>query len=360
MRSLSFALFASSITFSSLAQSGPAAPIATAPASAPVAYETATLPEDKAQAWAMLHAASGLGDETLGPLYLRAHYKAYDAYGRPKVDGTLDYVSAGPHTSRMTFTEGATVISRWETSLGFYTVEGQAVTPPYPASLILGQILHPLGTTEADALTPASYGTETFGGVTVSCFTAAAYTRMGATKPSDLKRACTTLHRPLLAFRGGDYNVFFQQPLAFQHKVSAKKILVRDGADPVLDIDVDLLRTPTAEELKSIDPPSAAVFHPAKTQPAPASVTAGPIAKKTAPSYPRAAKERRIQGRVRLGALIGADGHIENLELRHSPDPELASAAEDAVKHWVYVPYLLNGKPVEIDTEIVITFTLGN
>ena len=37
----------------------------------------------------------------------------------------------------------------------------------------------------------------------------------------------------------------------------------------------------------------------------------------------------------------------------------LAPAAIDAVKQWKYKPYLLNGEPVEVDTEVLVNFTLS-
>jgi protein TonB len=36
----------------------------------------------------------------------------------------------------------------------------------------------------------------------------------------------------------------------------------------------------------------------------------------------------------------------------------LAPAAIDAVKQWQYKPYLLNGKPIEVDTQITVNFRL--
>ncbi|MDQ2924740.1 MAG: energy transducer TonB [Acidobacteriota bacterium] len=31
----------------------------------------------------------------------------------------------------------------------------------------------------------------------------------------------------------------------------------------------------------------------------------------------------------------------------------------DAVKTWVYVPYLLNGNPTEVDTTVIVNFNLS-
>jgi len=38
----------------------------------------------------------------------------------------------------------------------------------------------------------------------------------------------------------------------------------------------------------------------------------------------------------------------------------LIPAAIDAVKQWKYKPYLLNGDPVEVDTQITVNFSLGS
>jgi TonB family protein len=79
---------------------------------------------------------------------------------------------------------------------------------------------------------------------------------------------------------------------------------------------------------------------------------------KPVPRYPAEAKQARIQGVVKLFAVIGRDGAVENLTVI-SGDPLLATAAMDAVKQWVYQPTLLNGNPVEVETEIDVNFTLA-
>jgi protein TonB len=66
----------------------------------------------------------------------------------------------------------------------------------------------------------------------------------------------------------------------------------------------------------------------------------------------------RIQGRVVLKVVISKTGDVVSLALV-SGDPLLAPAAIDAVKQWKYKPYLLNGNPVEVDTQVTVNFTLG-
>ena len=76
------------------------------------------------------------------------------------------------------------------------------------------------------------------------------------------------------------------------------------------------------------------------------------------PMYPPEAKAQRIQGIVKLSAIIAADGTVKNVEVING-DPLLSPAAVDAVRQWVYQPTLLNGEPVDVKTEIDVNFTLS-
>lgn len=87
-------------------------------------------------------------------------------------------------------------------------------------------------------------------------------------------------------------------------------------------------------------------------------VTQGLLIHKVQPNYPPLARQARIQGSVVLQAVISKDGAIENLRLM-SGHPMLAPAAIDAVKQWRYKPYILNGEPVEVETQITVNFTLA-
>lgn len=87
-------------------------------------------------------------------------------------------------------------------------------------------------------------------------------------------------------------------------------------------------------------------------------VQAANLVRKVTPVYPPLAKQARIQGTVRFTAIIGKDGTIQNLQLI-SGHPLLVPAATEAVKQWVYKPTLLNGQPVEVITQIEVSFTLS-
>jgi protein TonB len=77
-----------------------------------------------------------------------------------------------------------------------------------------------------------------------------------------------------------------------------------------------------------------------------------------APKYPPEAGRARIEGTVVLLAVIGKDGTVQDVRVAKGL-PVLAQAAIEAVKQWRYRPYLLNGEPVEVDSQITINFNLS-
>jgi protein TonB len=75
------------------------------------------------------------------------------------------------------------------------------------------------------------------------------------------------------------------------------------------------------------------------------------------PPYPVLARQAHVQGTVVLTAFIDKEGMIQNLQLV-SGHPLLAPAAIEAVKHWRYKPFLLNGQPVGVETTVTVNFNL--
>ena len=113
-------------------------------------------------------------------------------------------------------------------------------------------------------------------------------------------------------------------------------------------------------------PPPAKIAAPAAPPPPPAAprqiqvggdVQAALLLVQTPPVYPIAARQGRIQGVVKLMAIIGTDGKIKNLTII-SGHPLLVQAALNAVRHWVYRATVLDGVPVEVNTDIEVRFGL--
>ena len=87
------------------------------------------------------------------------------------------------------------------------------------------------------------------------------------------------------------------------------------------------------------------------------SLSRGSLVRDVAPVYPHAAQVAHIAGDVILRAVIGKDGAVKEVTVV-SGNPVLLQAAIDAVRQRRYRPPTLNGAPVEVETEVTISFGL--
>lgn len=127
--------------------------------------------------------------------------------------------------------------------------------------------------------------------------------------------------------------------------------------------------SPTAAHLQPAVAPAAPTATPAApVQPAPAAtdetVTLPPdvtIAMKIAgdpPQYPAIAKAARIQGTVTLDTLISKTGTVEDLRVVSGP-AMLRAAAVAAAQTFRYKPFLVDGKPVRVRTQVALSFQIS-
>jgi hypothetical protein len=339
MRPLLIALFLLITSAAALPQDQEqAVPVATGngvialPSTVAVAYDTAALPNNHAAAWTMLLAANGLHGDDLKPWYLYAHYKTFDAYGKGKGVGSLEYIWAGRDQWRVTYIEGGTVWTRWKTARGLYQPHGQPVSPGYPERMITGAIRDPLHEVGAPGQAPPFFGDENLSSVTLSCFRTAPLATPNILNPNVnapvSQRFCSVQARPIARLAQSDYSIFLNRIVSFEHHFVAEQINLVDGTDPVLNIDIEQLRSPSSMELAMIAPPSNAELIQDTSLILPISQTRLRLRSRPKPSYPGAMKRLGIQGTVRLAVLVGTDGKVTVTDVLHSPDPVLTEASE--------------------------------
>lgn len=78
-----------------------------------------------------------------------------------------------------------------------------------------------------------------------------------------------------------------------------------------------------------------------------------------APAYPPLARQARVHGVVTLKVIIDKTGAVESIKTV-SGHPLLVPTAIDAVKQWRYRPFVVDDKPVEVDTVVTVKFALTN
>jgi len=96
---------------------------------------------------------------------------------------------------------------------------------------------------------------------------------------------------------------------------------------------------------------------PALAVPVSQGVSGGQLVRRESPAYPAQARLLRQEGKVVLSAVVMEDGSVREVKVVEGP-AVFAQSAVDAVKHWRYKPYELDGKPVKNEIRINIDFKL--
>jgi len=81
--------------------------------------------------------------------------------------------------------------------------------------------------------------------------------------------------------------------------------------------------------------------------------------RKVDPKYVPAAVEERVEGKVRLAAVIRKNGRVDAVELLRGLDNRLDQSAAEALAKWEFEPAQLNGVPIELDAVFDIPFHLA-
>jgi len=116
---------------------------------------------------------------------------------------------------------------------------------------------------------------------------------------------------------------------------------------------------PAASAPPAAPAPKATVAAPAERIQVSGEVQEAMLLTMVKPQYPMVAKQARVQGTVRLSAIIDKDGKIAELKILEG-HPFLVDAAVAVVRKWRYRPTILNGAPVEVATQITVHFRLEN
>lgn len=82
------------------------------------------------------------------------------------------------------------------------------------------------------------------------------------------------------------------------------------------------------------------------------------VVKDVKPQYTPAAMKARVQGSVFLTCVVEADGAVGEVQVKKPLHAELDQQAIKALKQWQFKPGTKDDKPVRVQVEIEMTFTL--
>jgi TonB family protein len=141
--------------------------------------------------------------------------------------------------------------------------------------------------------------------------------------------------------------------------VQATQTIAAQAAQPVLIAQANQTVGQATPDSSLLPPPPSQLFAmDAKGNvQLPAGIAVGLQISKVAPKYPPLAKAAHVQGTVVLDAEISKEGTVTSLHVLTGP-AMLQQSALDAVRQWVFKPYLQNGQPVKVTTQLQVLFSL--
>jgi TonB family protein len=137
-------------------------------------------------------------------------------------------------------------------------------------------------------------------------------------------------------------------------------LALNTGENRALDVHLKVGTLSDSVDVQATGHGQGGATTPAKRVKLGGEIEASKVVTKVQPLYPEAAKSAGISGTVNLHAVIGMDGVPLSLQVVNTDvNPDLARASIEAVSKWRYSTTLLNGQPIEVDTNITINFTLS-
>lgn len=306
--------------------------------------------------------ANSLDVSGLTPWHLVASYEAFDTAGKPVDQGTYEEWRISPVKSKRTYTGTLFNQTEYESIDGsFYETDAGAA--PWPLSLIAKQFSHPMPDgDDTDGSEPELHPLSVTKSVKLSCLMLTQPMKKTHWPLGLFPTYCFNFGSDMLRFElfDGSIEAIRNQMATFHGTYLAKDIALSDDGKPLLRMHLVSLSGMSQSEVSALNAATnfAKVMPPKQVDLSTGVMTGNKIGGPN-PIYPERAKQNHIQGKVVMRARIGTDGRIHQLRVVSTSDESLSIAALAAVERWVYRPYMLKGKPVAVQTQINVIFTLG-
>jgi len=318
--------------------------------------------EDKAALQSRLQRADALtrlDDPALRPWYLKASFQLFDDTGKPSEQGTFEEWWAGPGLLKRTITSPSYTATTIINKDGSFQSAGSQSTP-YVLELLERQIVHPLpGESEIAASAPQLIK-ENAGSAPVDCIMLTRsmrnlpYPAIGVFPTYCFDRDKDILH---VDYDFGSFMAVRNSMGVFQQRIMPIDLTISMNRISAVSAHMLMLKT---MPLTDADFVPAAGMEKLETQRVHLAYSAIKDSQlvNTAPVYPDAFHPGSNAEPVVVHVTLGTDGRVHALRLESTPDTLLCSPAMNAVLHWSFKPYLLNGQPAEVETNLPVLFTV--
>ena len=298
---------------------------------------------------------NGLASTDMKPWHLKANYQTFDGDGKPKDQGVFEEWWAGPEKYKVSYADPD--FHQVDYKNGEKTeILGDSGWPTLQREMVRTYWNDPLPKESEIAKENYAASDRKLGGVSLECLEPKPSSQVRASDPKTAY--CFDPVLPMIRLKQSNSYLFllFNRTERINGHYLSRQIEVENGKLPIVKMEVPSLETLSSAEEAMFAPAPAAVPGPGPM--VKAGVIAGNKIGGEDVRYPSQAKQDHVQGLVMLEANITKAGDISDLEVISGPK-ELQKSAFDAVKTWKYKPYLLNGQPVEVRTQVNVIYQLG-
>lgn len=344
------------------------------PAPSPAQTTSPALPSDPAALLQLASQVNGLHGADLQPWHVRATWQTLDEKGQPNEQGAWEEWWAGEKKYKTVYKSADVDRTTYGTENGRYVAGGPDKVPwqfatverlvQYPVVMLKSTSAMKPNLSMNDIQQGPAHLTCALQGMVTPDGTPIEVRRPDGTSRQLEFRDCFSTDLPAIRAEEtsqGSQTVF-NSIVRFQGRYLAKKIRYVGAGGVETDISVDAIEPLDPVVAVDFSPPSNAtkLAESASVVAVPGNVMAGYRIAGDMPVYPEDARHfLHSEGTVVLTAKILKDGSLGDLKMISGP-LALQQAALDAVKTWRYRPYLLNGQPVEVETQINVVFRMGH
>jgi hypothetical protein len=331
------------------------------PAAPTVPAAQVTIPSDPADLLRLAARLNGLLVPDAKPWHLKASYDIFNGDGKRAERGIYELLWVNSKKFRRSYVSKSFSQTDYATDRGIFRT-GEMEWPSGPERLVEGKLFIRLPSEEMLRANSQHMFEHKVGGGSLRCVTLSLKPPQSLNAGSALPTYCLDLITPALRYEsgsGGSYSEITSastrnQIVSFNNHLFSREVLVTLLDRPYVTIHVDTLEELAQVNDSDFQPPSNAIQPPQMRPRVPQNQMDGMLLKHADLGYAMLASPPP-DGRVILEVVVGKDGHV--LQVRGlSGSQMLQSAAIEQVRQRVYKPYLVAGEPVEVETEIAMTF----
>jgi len=332
-------------------------------ASNPANSEAASMPSDPVTLLALAALLNGLDGPGVQPWHIKLTYQMFDTDGDPQNSGTYEEFWASPNKYKRAYTSENFTQTDFATDAGLFR-SGNQEWPGAGEIKVRTLLLQPLAETVLQN-SSLEKSERSFGQGTLDCVTVKPPPTNVRVRvigyPNPYPQFCFEPKHPILRFdsQGAGHNeTLYNNMVIFQGRYLARDVKMTDIGKLRLSIHVETIETLSNLDNLNAAPDATGPITGRVKLPSVTLLALGLVRQRTPPVYPPSARQAHIQGTIVVQAVIGKDGKVSEVHAVSGP-PQLQQSAIDCVRKWEFRPFLVLGKPAEVETKFEGLFALA-